>query len=678
MKSIVFFFLLPTFISSTPQTAVNSKHVPDGNNTFIIGVADFKKLLNYSNVFADKTLWIKEVLELNSKYVLVTCPRKSGKTVNLDMLKSFLEIEYKNDTYSVTENYKLFREGELLWNDTYVVNYSKPLLISQHTDILDQHQGKYPVIYLNLEFSYHVLGLRGDLRIILNSRVHFVYLRFPRICNVFQSSPNKTDGNSTLDEDKAEKCKLMMKGHPVNTKTLIESISILSEALYRLHNRKVFLLIDNYDDLLLLILQHNWYSQSNITEMLRLYTDFLHNTLHKNDYIEKCILTGVLHLYDNHLLPQSSNLTVYDSLNNKWQQFFGFSEQEVDEMFKYVELPINDTDKGFKWFRGYNMNREVNITIFNPWSITNFIIYELVHNYWVMAGSSRFLASLVQYKPIRDIIEQLFFVSSYPVRFDYLYFTTEELLQLREILFDLKNCKLNENTIRELVLRYLCSCGYLTFGGQSYDRTGSGVIVSALRFPNNEITTEWWKRLTDYYTYQLKIPDCQMLTWCQSIDGFIQNKTRRDQLIKHTEDFLSQVPYNVTDIAYNETIQGTIRKCLSFRMRFQLNYFALIRKETDTIIGKDGRAAVLQIDYNAISPLRAFQKAQEYRNVFTNFTTFKTVNFIGMAITPLKNVTVMSETFNIDEISKAEAVPARVIGVEFADEVNKTTTTINP
>ncbi|XP_065226402.1 uncharacterized protein LOC135849758 [Planococcus citri] len=685
MPSIILFFffcLLPAFTLSThaSQTAVNSKHVPDGNNTFIIGVSNFKLLLNYSNLFADKTLWIKEVLECNSKYIVITCPHKSGKSINLSMLKIFLEIEYKNDTYSVTENYKLFREGELHWNGTYIVNYSKPLLISQHTNILDQYQGKYPVIFLNLEFSYHVLGKRHDFGLILTSRIHSIYLQFPNICSVFgtSSSPNNDTVSSSETKsqtDKAKKCRIMMKGFPVDTDTLIESICILSEALYRRYNQKVFLLIDDYDGLLRLIMHYNWYSQSNITDMLNLYTTFLHQTLHKNDYIEKCVMTGVMHIYDNDLLPSSANLTVYDSLNNKWQEFFGFSEAEVDGMFNYTELHENDTDKGYKWFRGYNMNRDVNITIFNPWSITNFIIYELIHNYWVMAGASHFLASLVQYKPIRDIIEQLFFVPNYPVRFDYLYFTTEELLQLREIFFDLKNSKLSETTIRELVLKYLCARGFLTYGGQSYDRTGSGVIVSALRFPNNEVTTEWWKRLTDFYTYQLKIPDCQMLTWCQSIDSFIQNKTGRNQIIKHTREFFSKVPYNVTDIAYNETIQGTIRKCLSFRMRFQFNYFALIRKETDTIMGKDGRAAVLQIDYNAISPQRAFQKAQEYTKVFANFTTIKTVNFIGMAISPDKNVTVMNEIYDTNEITKADdAVPAKVIGIEMPENINETTT----
>ena len=54
-----------------------------------------------SKFFVDKTLFIKEILEDSSDHILITRPRRWGKTLNMDMLKTFLEIEVDENGYKL-------------------------------------------------------------------------------------------------------------------------------------------------------------------------------------------------------------------------------------------------------------------------------------------------------------------------------------------------------------------------------------------------------------------------------------------------------------------------------------------------------------------------------------------------------------------------------------------------
>jgi hypothetical protein len=58
---------------------------------------DFKDLVTQSTIFADKSLLIKDIIEDSDTTLLLAMPRRWGKTVNLDMLKRFLEIPVDNN-----------------------------------------------------------------------------------------------------------------------------------------------------------------------------------------------------------------------------------------------------------------------------------------------------------------------------------------------------------------------------------------------------------------------------------------------------------------------------------------------------------------------------------------------------------------------------------------------------
>lgn len=81
------------------------------------GVATYMKLIEESNIFIDKSLLIKDFLNHPAKVLLITCPRRWGKSINMDMIKTFLEIQVdengnKHLDKTKCPNYKLFR-GEI-------------------------------------------------------------------------------------------------------------------------------------------------------------------------------------------------------------------------------------------------------------------------------------------------------------------------------------------------------------------------------------------------------------------------------------------------------------------------------------------------------------------------------------------------------------------------------------
>ena len=60
--------------------------------TIPIGISDFRKLRDNDYFFVDKTLMIKDFLEAKSQVMLITRPRRFGKTLNVSMMAEFFDI----------------------------------------------------------------------------------------------------------------------------------------------------------------------------------------------------------------------------------------------------------------------------------------------------------------------------------------------------------------------------------------------------------------------------------------------------------------------------------------------------------------------------------------------------------------------------------------------------------
>ncbi len=96
-----------------------------------LGTSDFKEIIDNNYYFIDKTLIVKEFLEDSGKIVLLPRPRRFGKTLNLSIIRYFLE-KTEEDTSYLFKNLNIEKEKEIM-----------------------KKQGKYPLIYLTFKDDKH-------------------------------------------------------------------------------------------------------------------------------------------------------------------------------------------------------------------------------------------------------------------------------------------------------------------------------------------------------------------------------------------------------------------------------------------------------------------------------------------------------------------------------------------
>ena len=99
-----------------------------------IGYEDFKELIDKNLYFVDKSLMIKELLDSAGKSILLTRPRRFGKTLNLSMLRRFFEDERTETGEKIDNGY--------LFDDLVIAGCGESYLC---------HQQQYPVINLSLK-----------------------------------------------------------------------------------------------------------------------------------------------------------------------------------------------------------------------------------------------------------------------------------------------------------------------------------------------------------------------------------------------------------------------------------------------------------------------------------------------------------------------------------------------
>jgi hypothetical protein len=184
-----------------------------------IGIDNFKELITKNGYFVDKTLLICEVIQNLSKVILFTRPRRFGKTLNFSMLKCFLEIPECRKIDKENTDYSYLFEG---------------LKIIEDKELVQKHLGKYPVV----NFSFK--------KIKANNWRDAEYLFMEEISREYRRHEYLLDTNIIKHQGQRDKFKniLNQKGLSIE---YTSAITDLSEYLNSYYNKKVIVLIDEYD-----------------------------------------------------------------------------------------------------------------------------------------------------------------------------------------------------------------------------------------------------------------------------------------------------------------------------------------------------------------------------------------------------------------------------------------------
>ena len=344
------------------------------------GTDDFSKLLLESDVWVDKSLFIKEFLENGDEAILITRPRRWGKSINMNMLKRFLAIEVDKKGQPLPKeqcvNHKLFVGGEGI-RESGEKKQLKPLKIAEHKRLIDIYQGKYPVISLGLKNvqgnSYEEVeaGLRENIFKLYDEHSYL------------QNHP-------LLTKNQRKKLARFLEGEP----TIIDlrgSLAFLSELLYKHFQKPVYVFVDEYDA----PINHAYtafkdQSEGELRRVLELFSTLFGTAFKTNPYLNRGLITGILRIAKANIFSDLNNVREYTILDKRFAASYGFTQAEVEELLQKVPT-ATPAEQIKQWYNGYLYGGEV---IYNPWSIMCCLSEQgKLAPYWIDSGNTSLIDS---------------------------------------------------------------------------------------------------------------------------------------------------------------------------------------------------------------------------------------------------------------------------------------------
>ena len=307
-----------------------------------IGESDFKMLRMQKLYFIDKSLYIKDIIDNTNKVVLVTRPRRFGKTLNMSMLKYFFDCDSK-DSKELFKGLKIMEQGE---------KYTSQM-------------GAYPCIYLTMKdlnvrkYEFMLMQLKTALMEIFFEKRYLLENEIPK--------GEKKVFNKILAAD-------------INEMELLNSIRILTKLMFNYYSKPVMLFIDEYD-----VPLQTAYIEGYYEEAIKFLRTFYVTTFKDNPYLKKTVLTGVSRVAKESIFSGANNFKVYTVLDDEFADDFGITSEEVDKALKDFNLE-GQKEEVKKWYDGYRIGNVEGI--YNPWSLLNFLVDEKLVPYWVNTSSN--------------------------------------------------------------------------------------------------------------------------------------------------------------------------------------------------------------------------------------------------------------------------------------------------
>ena len=397
-----------------------------------IGESDFRNLRRRENYYIDKTMYIKDIIDNQSRVALITRPRRFGKTLNMSMLRYYFDCNVPNSR-ELFEGLKIMEQGE---------KYTSKL-------------GAYPAIYLTLkdvnDVSYKNMILNLKTAILDMYREHMYLLESDKI---YQFEKDKIMDILYVREDEA---------------ALKVSVRELSGYLYRHFEKPVMLFIDEYD-----VPIQSAYVKGYYEEAIEFLKTFYGTTFKDNPYLEKTVLTGVSRVAKESIFGGANNFDVYTILNDEFADDFGITSEEMEEVTK--DFGIEDKKEEIKkWYDGYRIGNVEGI--YNPWSILNYLNRKELVPYWVNTSSNDLIKlTLKNSTTVKEKMERLLKGEAIEVP-----------INLETIIVGIEN---NEDNIWGLML----GTGYLKVVEQT-DRKRYKVVIPnyEIRTLFEDIIDEWFK-----------------------------------------------------------------------------------------------------------------------------------------------------------------------------------------
>ena len=315
-----------------------------------LGVVDYETLKNQNYFFIDKSMMIYDFLMRKSTVTLITRPRRFGKTINMSMMSSFIDIT---------------KDSKEIFKDTKIVE----------TEYISE-MNQYPTIFISFA------NAKNDKWNVVKEIKLQLRKEYDRYAHVFEQKMTVFEQN----EYESLVQGLMTKNDGL-LDNIIDALSFLMEQLEKYYHKKVMVFIDEYDTPFIEAHVGGYYE-----ELRGGLSSLLHNALKTSTSLHYAMMTGIQRVGKENIFSDLNNLVVCTVKDPEYSQYFGFTEEETKQTLEYYDLSLNDEVKSM--YDGYHFGEH---DIYNPWSILNYASRKVLEPYWVNTSSNTMIKKAISY-----------------------------------------------------------------------------------------------------------------------------------------------------------------------------------------------------------------------------------------------------------------------------------------
>ena len=315
-----------------------------------VGISDYR-LASSEYYYVDKTMMIKDFLDERPMVSLFTRPRRFGKTLNMDMIRTFFE---KTD-----EDTSIYFRDKKIWSCG-----------KKYRD----YQGKYPVIFITFkdvkrdswEETYDQIS-----KILTQEFERHSELLESEQCSKYEKSYFKN-----VLEGKADSTDMMM------------SLQRLSQMLDEHYDIPPIIIIDEYDTPI-----QQGHMRGFYDKVILFMRNLFSGGLKDNRHLSYGFLTSILRVAKESIFSGLNNLKVNSILDNQYSGYFGFTPEEVKAIARYYHAEEKYAEIS-AWYDGYRFGKT---EIFNPWSVINYFSNGCQPKaFWQSTGSNEIIGEILE------------------------------------------------------------------------------------------------------------------------------------------------------------------------------------------------------------------------------------------------------------------------------------------
>ena len=236
------------------------------------------------------------------------------------------------------------------------------------------HQGKYPVIFLtfkDVKFDSWTATL-DKIKGLLQEE----YARHIEVL----------DSNKISQYEKDYFLKIL--NGNANEVDISSALERLSKILAIHYKKNPIIIIDEYDTPI-----QEGYIKEFYDEIISFMRNFFSGAFKDNKYLSYGFLTGILRISQESIFSGMNNISVHSLFDEEYESYFGFTEDEVENMLSYYGKQDKETELK-NWYDGYLFGKK---EIYNPWSVINYISRDCIPQaYWANSGSNEILHEVMQ------------------------------------------------------------------------------------------------------------------------------------------------------------------------------------------------------------------------------------------------------------------------------------------